>query len=409
MNNAPRFLFSFIESNLASSHPQSTRKPAVEKPGGSTPRPTPPSSNNPSISRATLNPSETADAFVTSLFLAGTCRTLIEQHWLLTHGDQNEVSAYSEFLQVALNRELEPLQFLAPLWTDSSLNNLKAIALVTDRFSKQVVADLSIANLADYREFVTQAVQTMARLSTFDEQFIPKRLQADESLQRRIKTLGATKQWTESRPSPAEGFLPTSLYRAFDEMDQIFQLQYERDIGMKAEVSNKERLYEGAGVGVQTSYVTILTALKYLDLPQNGHVVDLGSGYGRVGLITGLWRRDLQFTGYEYVGHRVDISREAADRAGLTDRVQFFKQDLSDENFDLPIADAYYLYDPFCEATYKTVLERLHVIGQQKGVTVVTKSGANKWFLQSAAANGWSQPETMDEGTLLLFRSQAFT
>ncbi len=409
MNNAPSLLFAYIESALSSTPPSPFKLTIGLSPHSKT------IASDPDVHTQAvpvqpclnLDPAEAADAFVTALFLAGVSRALVEQHWLLTHDLKQEQPAFSAFLKIALDRELTPLDFLAPLWRESDSRILKAMATAANRFSKIMIEMLGSSEPTYYREFVYRAVQAMTRFSHFEEQFILQRLQADENLQRRLASLNPSTQWPTTRPMPEEGLLPTSLYRAFDEMDQVFQLRYERDIGMKTDSTTHERLYEGAGRGVQTSYVTILTALRHLNLPQNGHLVDLGSGYGRVGLISGLWRQDLRFTGYEYVGHRIDVSREAAARAGVSDRVHFFQQDLADTNFALPIADAYYLYDPFCETTYKTVLQHLHIIGRQKGVTVVTKSGANKWFLQAAEQNGWSQPERMDEGTLLLFRSQA--
>ncbi len=195
------------------------------------------------------------------------------------------------------------------------------------------------------------------------------------------------------------------LYRAFDPMDRILDIHYERDEGMKTSAS-PERLYEGAGVGVQTSYTTILKALGNLALSQGARLIDLGSGYGRVGLMTGLWREDLNFTGYEYVGHRVEVSCASAARAGIGDRVNFVEQDLADPNFAIPSAEAYYMFDPFNEATYQHVLRQLAAIGRERSVTVVTKADARTWFRDFVAGAGWREPERLDEDTLLVFRSR---
>lgn len=194
------------------------------------------------------------------------------------------------------------------------------------------------------------------------------------------------------------------LYRAFDPMDRILDIQYGRDDGMIP--SSAERLYEGAGVGVQTSYTTILKALRNLGLARGARLIDLGSGYGRVGLVTGLWREDLNFTGYEYVGHRVEASRASAARAGIGDRVNFVEQDLSAKDFAIPSAEAYYMFDPFSADTYLHVLNQLAAIGRDRAITVVTKADARRWFLDFVAGAGWGEPERLDEDTLLVFRSQ---
>jgi SAM-dependent methyltransferase len=198
-----------------------------------------------------------------------------------------------------------------------------------------------------------------------------------------------------------------SLYRAFDAMDEILGLDYERDRGMRRDLTTDQRLYEGAGAGVQSSYETILLALERLSLPAGSVLVDLGSGYGRVGLVIGLLRPDLKFVGYEYVGHRVEVSCASAQRAGVGDRVKFFEQDLSADDFALPVADAYYLFDPFTAETYERVFAKIKELGRHKVTAVVAKGHAGRWFKAALGdASGWDTPIGFDQGTLELFRSQ---
>lgn len=195
------------------------------------------------------------------------------------------------------------------------------------------------------------------------------------------------------------------LYRAFDPLDEVFELRYELDTGMKA-ADSRERHFEGTGLGVQTSYASILKLLPKLGLGAGARLIDLGSGYGRVGLMTGLWREDLQFTGYELVAHRVRSANASAVRAGLAPRVEFIAQDLAARDFLIPAAEAYYLYDPFCAETYRHVLGQLARFGRERAITVITKADARRWFLDFVADAGWSEPEPCDENTLWLFRSR---
>lgn len=224
-----------------------------------------------------------------------------------------------------------------------------------------------------YRAFVTQAVRAMTELRGRAE---------------------------------SDAGLAEILYRAFDSMDDVFDLRYALDLGMKSDPLEPERLYEGAGVGVQTSYSSILCALSHLRLSNGAHLIDLGSGYGRVGMMAGLWREDLRFTGYEYVGHRVDICTASTGRAGLDGRVKFLRQDLADPAFEIPEADAYYLYDPFCESTYRRVLARLGELGHSRPISVVTKANAGNWFPRLVNGDEWGEPEVLDAGTLKIFRSR---
>ncbi|MCM2282009.1 MAG: class I SAM-dependent methyltransferase [Bdellovibrionaceae bacterium] len=195
------------------------------------------------------------------------------------------------------------------------------------------------------------------------------------------------------------------LYRAFDALDDLFGIDYGRDRGMRIDPSQTERLYEGAGRGVQTSYESILIALADLAPRPHARMIDLGSGYGRVGLVVGLTRPDMDFIGYEYVCHRVEVSRACAERAGLTAQVKYHQQDLADPIFTIPPADIYYLFDPFTQDTYRHVFAQLKDLGRTRAVCVATKGFAQQWFAQAIDDANWEQPLVCDEGTLGIFRS----
>lgn len=197
-----------------------------------------------------------------------------------------------------------------------------------------------------------------------------------------------------------------ALYRAFDALDEILDVDYREDDGMTSDAKTSERLYERAGAGVQTSYSTIFKILDYMKPAEGSHLVDLGSGFGRFGLATGLWREDLRFSGYEYVGHRVAASQASARRAGIDERIRFIQQDLGDPSFEIPAADAYYLYDPFSESTYRRVLERISALGQDRPTTVIAKAHARESFRQWTDRRQWAEEASLDEGTLVLFRSR---
>jgi hypothetical protein len=203
-----------------------------------------------------------------------------------------------------------------------------------------------------------------------------------------------------------KGLSQDVLYRAFDGLDEVLEIDYSETKQMMPQGSGEERLYEGGGMGVQTSYFTILKVLEHLQLSQNSHLVDLGSGFGRVGLAAGLWREDLQFSGYEFVDHRVAASNASAERAGLGSRIRFLQQDLSDSAFQIPAADAYYLYDPFTASTYESVFTRLSAVSRERKIAVIAKEGARQKFRRWADESEWHAPEALDEGTILLFRSR---
>lgn len=318
---------------------------------------------------------EIARLLATSYFLTSAIHSLEEHHWILTRGDSARQSNFQTFLNRALRRELSPFYFLEPLLEDLTPAVLRRMSADLDDFTKKIGAALLRLADADYQKTLKFIVRAMGSFCSFEENLVR-----------------------------TDDFLAPSLYRAFDGLDDLFAIHFEGDQRMKAHAS--ERLYEGAGREVQTSYAQIFSVLDHLKLREGAHLVDLGSGFGRMGLVAGLWRDDLKFTGYEFFGHRVDVSRASTKRLGLSDRVSFYEQDLSDPNFKIPSADVYYMYDPFTAETYERVIARLLDVGRTRAVSVVTKGHAGESFAKIASTSEWRAPEKFDGGVLWIFRSK---
>jgi hypothetical protein len=259
------------------------------------------------------------------------------------------------------------------------VGGVKAVAKRALILEKQVIDFIRTRPNTEQRNFASRALQLMSTLFELEASFQAKNKAAN---------------------------IPTgiSMYRTFDRLDEVFDLSYEADYDMKIEtIDGGERLYEGAGVGVQSGYSTVLTALSHLKMEAGTRFIDLGSGYGRVGLAIGLLRPDIDFIGYEYVPHRVDISCKTTERMGLKSHVRFHIQDLSLKDFKIPEAEIYYMYDPFSADTYGHVLSQLVEISKSKKIVIVTKGNARSWLLEIARREGWSAPQEFDSGNLCMF------
>lgn len=310
-----------------------------------------------------LSSSDLASLFVSSLFLRSILKPLIDEEWLGQNGATTRA--------VHMRNELRSLSFLADELVSASPRDLKTYLKRTTPLLHALVAFIQAEPLAQFRETAAAAMALIDRRA------------------RELDTF-------------PHGAFSEAMYRAFDEMDEILGIHYELDLAMTSAPAQRERLYEGAGAGVQTSYSSILLALDRAGIANGARVLDLGSGYGRVGFVIGLLRPDLSFTGYEYVDHRVQDSKAVASRAGLA-KVSFETQDLS--AFELPRADVYYMYDPFSRETYAHVLDQLIAFGRESSVTIITKGRANTWVRDALHEHGWSVDETCDSGTVCLFRS----
>lgn len=321
-----------------------------------------------------LNTQNLAEVYVLAAFSQTAIPFITESHWL--YRKQNGAAPVLPiFLESFFRKELMRLSFFRSYLEEIELKGFKELKEHLHRLEVAVIEYIRTRPALEQREFSHSSLLQMSALFAEEESWQPTGI---------------------------------SLYRTFDRLDEVFELNYEADAGMKIEtIDGGERLYEGAGVGVQSGYSTVLTALNHLQLADSARFVDLGSGYGRVGLVVGLLRPDINFVGYEYVPHRVHISAKTAERFQLHEHVKFEIQDLSLEEFSIPEAEVYYLYDPFSEETYKYVLDQLIEISRRKSIVIVTKGNARKWLLDVAARENWSQPKQYDSGNLCVFRTRS--
>ncbi len=328
---------------------------------------------------AGLTSAELAYVFVDMSFLVSAIKFVDEERWIQQKDTSKEVS-FAKFVKKILTAELSPVLFLHEFFEHSSIEGIKQASINCSEVEKLVIGAIKSKSSTDKKIFASTALKLMSELFEFEHQLNLKK-----------QELGLN--------------VGLSLYRTFDRLDEVFGLDYEADQGMVSSLTGIERLYEGAGVGVQSSYSNALIALRYLNPAKSSRFVDLGSGYGRIGLVVGLMRPDIQFMGYEFVSHRVNIASAAAVNLGLNQHAHFRTQDLSLIDFQIPIADAYYIYDAFSESTYQHVLAQLVEISRKKKITIVTKGNARQW-LQSAGQKGnWSHPQEFDNGNLCFFRS----
>lgn len=236
----------------------------------------------------------------------------------------------------------------------------------------------------------------LARLATFTTQ---------ERCEFARAAVFAAREYVALWPSRSDAL----VYRTFDDFDTMFGLSYSDELTMRRAPAQQERLYEGAGLGVQTCYSSLLRLLAHLRPAPGAHLVDLGSGYGRLGFLTGLLYPHVRFSGYEFVAHRVERANAVAARFGISEQVRFIQQDLGQEGVVLPLADTYYMFDPFCPLTYERVLAQLVRIGARRAITIVTKGEAARRVREALALSGgahWAEPELADDGFLTFFRTQ---
>lgn len=230
-------------------------------------------------------------------------------------------------------------------------------------------------------------------------------LKANEKIEFHKVIFSKVKELFQIEATQNSQVLQVSLYRCFDSLDSTLGIDYSSESQMPSDAFNKERIFAGSAESVQSSYSTIFSALREMNPKAGSHLIDLGCGFGRLGFVIGLHRPDMQFTGYEYVDHRIQNAKGCAKQLNLEQNVHFHTQDLSDSNFKLPVADIYYMYDPFSADTYKFILNQMLPISKDHPIMIATKGNAKDWLHEIAAQNKWRPAQSFDYGNLNLFCS----
>lgn len=129
-----------------------------------------------------------------------------------------------------------------------------------------------------------------------------------------------------------------------------------------------EETYSFAGPELLlTPYSEILNLFQAMKLKPGDTVVDLGAGFGRVGLALAVQYPGINITGYEIVKERVSEGARLAKEWNLDSRVHLIEQNLADPQFKPQAADVYYAFNPVSGSTFDKILEDLRVVGLQSG------------------------------------------
>ncbi|MDG0817703.1 methyltransferase [Bdellovibrio svalbardensis] len=315
-----------------------------------------------------------ASFFVDSIYLKSVLRLVIDEHWL--QSQKSSEIHFERFIKKFFNAELKPLLFLHSFFLSSNIEGMQTAVKAISQIEKLILNCIKSKTSEFQKTFLQISLQMMSELYELEHQ-----LNSAENID--------------------EGKAKLSLYRSFDVLDEIFELEYQ--LNEVPSILQKERLFEGAGVGVQSSYATTLLALRYLNLSKGSRFIDLGSGYGRIGLVVGLMRPDIQFTGYEFVESRVDIANKASAHLHLDQHVHFVTQDLASADFKIPAADTYYIFDSFTDASYAIIMEQLQAMSLHRRITIATKGNAKLWMNNKY----WSAPQEFSDSNLCFFRSTA--
>ncbi|WP_408096024.1 methyltransferase [Peredibacter sp. HCB2-198] len=100
-------------------------------------------------------------------------------------------------------------------------------------------------------------------------------------------------------------------------------------------------------------------------------MVDLGAGYGRLGVVLAHLYPEVQFLGYELVEERVQEGNRIFEKLGY-EKGKLMTADLT-HNFKLPVAQYYFIYDYGKVAHIRQTLKELEALADNHSFTVIAR------------------------------------
>ncbi len=133
---------------------------------------------------------------------------------------------------------------------------------------------------------------------------------------------------------------------------------------------------------LQTPYNELRVLCEYLKPAPGSTMVDLGAGYGRLGLVLSVLFPEVNFLGLEYVGERVKEGQRVLSENGCH-LSQLIEEDLTSVEFHLPQAEYYFLYDYGTLAHIRHTLEQLEEMAKSKKFKVIARGKGSRSLIQN--------------------------
>jgi hypothetical protein len=121
---------------------------------------------------------------------------------------------------------------------------------------------------------------------------------------------------------------------------------------------------------LQTPYVELRMLLEQIRLQPRQKIVDLGAAYSRLAYVVGRYYPESFYEGYEYIPERVDESLRAYERFKFSN-IKIQQNDITTNDFEMPLANYYFIYDFGSKSAIEKVMENLSNIADTRPITVI--------------------------------------
>jgi len=157
---------------------------------------------------------------------------------------------------------------------------------------------------------------------------------------------------------------------------------------------------------LQTPYNHIYEALMAIRNYHVERIVDIGCGYGRVGLVMNSLFPDAKFIGYEVLKQRAREANRVYDKLDLSN-CEVLLENVLAESFSLPIAQVYFMYDFSEMQDISIILDELVSRMTEYPFFLITVGDRIDYLIERKYKPFWKENGFIKQGNLKIYSSCA--
>lgn len=132
---------------------------------------------------------------------------------------------------------------------------------------------------------------------------------------------------------------------------------------------------------LQTPYRELVRVCELLQPNASDLMVDLGAGYGRLGIVLNHFYPDVLFEGYELVPERVAEGNRVFEQFNC-DKARLHTQDLTASDFVIPQASFYFIYDYGKVAHIRETLKQIEKFTEKGSFKVIARGKGTRSIIE---------------------------
>ncbi len=232
-----------------------------------------------------------------------------------------------------------------------------------------------------------------------------------QSLQALVKNPDTFSRVEDIHPRMHAKFLDKALGYKIAKIE-VKLLQKYRAYYKDNDESNKKQHYHGTQTWIglhpqalQTPYNDIYDALSLLSEFEVTKVVDIGAGYGRVGLVMNSIFPDARFIGYEILKQRELEANRVFEKLNLLN-CEVIRENVLEQGFRLPSAEVYFIYD-FSDLNDLTeILDVLESRIEEDSFFLIVKGDMINYLMTKKYKKFWRKNGFINTGELKIYSSK---